>query len=160
MKTIENIILNDVITECRIKALNNYLKNTKLPIRILRIYDNEEIIYEVNNDEQVYTQGFVDDRQALKSIISKYIMNQYDLKYNMIYTKINIDIEKINYNVLGLAIQELFTTNFAFIDDATIVVNNAKYSFGRWCLGSTIKTIDGIKDIYSGLLIKYLNIND
>ena len=62
--------------------------------------------------------------------------------------------------MLKLAIQELFTTNFAFIDDATIVVNNVKYSFGRWCLGSTIKTIDGIKDIYSGLLIKYLNIND
>lgn len=160
MKTIENIILNDVITECRIKALNNYLKNTKLPIRILRIYDDEEIIYEINNDEQVSTQGFVDDRQALKSIISKYIMNQYNLKYNMVYTKIDIDIEKINYNVLGLAIQKLFNTNFAFIDDETIVINNTKYSFVKCYLKSTIKTIDGIKDIYSGLLIKYLNIND
>ena len=160
MKKIKKIILNDVITECRIKALNNYLKNTKLPIRILRIYDDEEIIYEINNDEQVSTQGFVDDRQALKSIISKYIMNQYNLKYNMVYTKIDIDIEKINYNVLGLAIQKLFNTNFAFIDDETIVINNTKYSFVKCYLKSTIKTIDGIKDIYSGLLIKYLNIND
>lgn len=160
METIEKIILNDVITECRIKVLNNYLKNTKLPIRILRIYDNEEIIYEVNNDEQVSTQGFVDDHQVLKSIISKYIMEQYNLKYNMVYTKINIDIKKINYNVLGLAIQKIFTTNFAFVDDETIVINNTKYSFERWRLDSTIKTINGIKDIYCGLLIKYLNIND
>lgn len=160
MKSIEKIILNDVITECRIKAMNNYLKNTKLPIRILRIYDNEEIIYEINNDEQVRTQGFVDDHQALKSIISKYIMNQYDLKYNMIYTKINIDIEKINHNVLSLAIQKLFTTNFAFINDETITINNVLYSFEKWRLGSTIKTINGINNIYSELLIKYLNIND
>lgn len=160
MKTIENIIINDVITECRIKALNNYLETTNLPIRILRIYDNEEIIYEINNDEQAYSQGFIDDYQALKSIISKYIMNQYDLDYNMIYTKINIDIEKINHGVLKLAIQKIFNTNLAFIDDVTIVVNNTKYSFEKWRLKSTIKTIRGIKNIYSELLIKYLNIND
>lgn len=160
METIENIKINDIITECRIKAMNEYLKSTKLPIHILRVYGNEEIIYEINNEEQVYSQGFVDDRQALETIISKYIMEQYDLKYNMVYTKISIDIKKINYNMLGLVIQKLFTTNFAFIDDTTIVINNTKYSFERYRLGSTIKTIDGIKDIYCGLLIKYLNIND
>lgn len=160
METIEKIILNDVITECRIKAMNEYLKSTKLPIRILRIYDNEEIIYGINNDEQVYTQGFVDDRLALETIISKYIMEQYDLKYNMVYTKIKINIKKINYNVLGLAIQKLFTTNFEFISDKTIVINNIMYTFEKWRLESTIKTIDGIKNIYSRLLIEYLNIND
>ena len=61
--------------------------------------------------------------------------------------------------MLELAVQKLFT-NFEFVSDKAIAINNIMYIFEKWRLESTIKTIDGIKNIYSRLLIEYLNIND